>query len=157
MATPALQYYLHDEPDAFRLELSGRLSGAGAESIYHAWRTALSIIGGRLLIVDVTFVQEADELGRALLRIWHRTGARIIAASPESCALAESIVGEPLPQAPAKPRFFERWRNLFRRLSTRAAVSADASEPHARSASAAQKLVANTAIPERRRVDCHLP
>ena len=41
----ALQYYLHDEPDAFRLELSGSLSGDDARSVYQASRTALSIIG----------------------------------------------------------------------------------------------------------------
>src|SRR5215471_7234589 len=29
MTDQALQYYLHDEPDAFRLELSGSLSGEG--------------------------------------------------------------------------------------------------------------------------------
>jgi hypothetical protein len=102
MENERLQYYMHDEPDAFRLELFGSLSGEGADGVYHAWRTALSIIGDRPLIADITFVTEANERGQALLLLWHRHGARINATSAESCALAESILGEEfVPPVPA--------------------------------------------------------
>ena len=33
-----LEYYLHDEADALRIEIVGNLSGAGVGSIEHAWR-----------------------------------------------------------------------------------------------------------------------
>jgi hypothetical protein len=92
MKTQMIEYYLHDEWDAFRFELAGSLSGDGAQSVYQAWRTALSIVRDRPVIFDITFVVEADERGRAILLLWHQNGARIIAASPESRALAEPIL-----------------------------------------------------------------
>ena len=97
MKNDRLQYYIHDDMDAFRLELSGSLSGEGARSVYQAWRTALSIVGDRPVIADISFVTDADEGGRGLLHLWHRHGVRITAASAQSCALAESILDEPFP------------------------------------------------------------
>jgi hypothetical protein len=108
MKTQTLEYYLHDEWDAFRFELAGSLSGEGAQSIYQAWRTALSIVDDRPVIFDITFVVEADERGRALLLLWHQSDARIIAASPKSRALAEPILGEALPAPPAKQSWLQR-------------------------------------------------
>jgi hypothetical protein len=95
MSNERLQYYMHDDMDAFRLELSGSLSGHGARSVYHAWRTALTTLGGRPLIADITFLTDVDEGGRRLLQWWRRQGVRITAASAQSSALAESILGEP--------------------------------------------------------------
>ena len=126
MTSQPLQYYLHDDWDAFRIELSGPLSGQGARSVYQAWRTAISAAAARRLIIDITHVGEADKLGRALLRLWHRHGARIVAGSPESLALVESIAGETSPQAPAKPRFFECLSGAFRRFFAGAVFPADA-------------------------------
>lgn len=111
MNNQKLQYYLHDEAGAIRFELAGSLSGGGAQSVYQAWQTALSIIGDRMLIIDITFVTEADERGSRLLRLWHQSGARIIAASRESRALAQPFLGEPVPAPPPK----QSW---LRRLST---------------------------------------
>lgn len=106
--TSALQYYIHDESDAFRLELSGDLSGNGAQSVYQAWRTALSIIGRRPVIIDMTYVDDADERGRSLLRLWRQLGARIVAESPNARKLAESVLGEKLPALRPKPGWFVR-------------------------------------------------
>jgi hypothetical protein len=119
MTTQALQYYLHDEPDAFRLELSGSLSGDGARSVYQAWRTALSIIGRRPVIVDITYVADADERGRTLLRLWRRRQARIIAGSSQSRALAASVLSEPYPEPPAQPRLRARIWAFLRSLANR--------------------------------------
>jgi hypothetical protein len=94
MKTP-LEYYIHDGPAALRFDLRGSLSGSGAESVHNAWQAALSVIGGRSLIVDITFVVDADDRGRALLELWHRSGTRIIAASRESRALAKAVLDEP--------------------------------------------------------------
>src|SRR5205085_1792676 len=66
----SIQYYMHDEPDAFRLELSGALAGDGAQDVYHAWKTALSIVGARPFIVDLSYVSGIDDYGRALVQLW---------------------------------------------------------------------------------------
>jgi hypothetical protein len=119
MRNPRLQYYLHDKWDAFSLELAGSLSGDGAESVEQAWRTALSIIGNRPVIIDITFVIEADERGRALLTRWHESGARILAASRESRALAGRILGEPFAAPPVKPGWLDRLSAFVLRRSPR--------------------------------------
>jgi len=74
-----LEYYIHDGPTALRFELTGSLSGRGAESIKCAWQTALSIIGDRTVVVDVSSVTEADERGQELLRLWRQSGVQIVA------------------------------------------------------------------------------
>jgi hypothetical protein len=96
MNSQQLNYYIHDESDALRFKLAGSLSGDGVESIYQAWQTSLSITGNRRLIIDITLIVDADEHGRALLVAWHRSGARIIAASPDSGAVAKALPGEPV-------------------------------------------------------------
>ncbi len=101
MKHQALQYYMHDGPTAFRFELAGNLNHEGARRLDQDWLTALSVIGDRRLIVDMTFIAGADEQGRALIIRWHREGARLIANSKASRALAESILGESLSGHPA--------------------------------------------------------
>ncbi len=98
MEDQALQYYMHDGPTAFRLELAGNLNGEGVRRLAQDWRTASSAIGGRRLIVDMTFVTSADEDGRALIARWNRDGAQLIANSEASRGLAESILNESLPE-----------------------------------------------------------
>jgi len=56
MKTQALRYYMHDGPAAFRFELAGDLNDEGARRLEQDWSTASSVIGDRLLIVDLTFV-----------------------------------------------------------------------------------------------------
>ena len=104
MKTKALHYYMHDGPTTFRFELSGKLDREGAWRLDQDWRTASSVLGDRRLIVDLTFVTSVDEEGRALLVDWHREGALLIANSKISRALAESILGKPLPEFPVDKR-----------------------------------------------------
>jgi hypothetical protein len=101
MKNQALQYYMHDGPAAFRIELAGNLDREGARRLDQDWRAAASAIGDRRLIVDITFVTDVDEQGRTLIARLHREGARLIANSKASRALAESILGEPLPEPAA--------------------------------------------------------
>jgi hypothetical protein len=156
--TERLQYYMHDEPDAFRFELSGSLSGEGAESVYHAWRTALSIIRQRPLTVDITFVEDADERGRSLLLLWRRQGARIVAASRESHALAESILGEPLPAPLTKPGLFARLRALLcGRAAAPAEISARAEHGTRESAASADENAGFIGLSNAARLECRLP
>jgi hypothetical protein len=124
--TRELQYYLHDDPDAFRLELAGNLRGEAVEGVYYAWRTALSILRNRIALVDITFLREVDEQGRALLRLWHRKGAQIVARSQVSRALAEEIVGQPIPTLSARPGWWQRLRVFLRRQVGVGPLSLDA-------------------------------
>jgi hypothetical protein len=101
MKNQTLQYYMHDGPRAFRFELAGNLNREGAYQLDQAWRTASSVIGDRRLLVDLTYLTGADEQGRRLINRWHREGARLIAATKASRTLAESILGEPLPEPSA--------------------------------------------------------
>jgi len=94
MKRELLQYYIHDGFAGMRFELAGSLSGYGAQSVQYAWQTALSVIGDRPLIVDITRVSDADDDGRALLLGWQQYGAKIIAESRDSRALAEAVFKE---------------------------------------------------------------
>jgi hypothetical protein len=98
MKVKALRYYMHDGPAAFRFELAGDLSDEGARRLEQDWRTASSVIGGRQLIVDITFVTSVEKEARVLLAGWHASGARLIANSNDSRSLAQSILGEALPE-----------------------------------------------------------
>src|ERR1039457_6787949 len=86
-----LEYYIHDEADALRFEVVGNLTGPAVASVDQAWRTAHSVLDGRGVVVGLTAFADADESGRDLVLSWHRSGARIIARSPESLRLAEGI------------------------------------------------------------------
>jgi hypothetical protein len=121
-----LEYYLHDEADALRIEIAGDLSGPGVSSIEHAWRTANSVLAGRHLVVGPTAVAEADDDGRGLLLTWHRCGARIIARSMDSRTFAESILGVLVPMPPAKSGWRQRFSDFLRRWSAAAAKTAHA-------------------------------
>jgi len=161
MSNQRLQYYIHDDMDALRLELSGSLGGEGARSVYQAWRTALSIIGRRPLIADITFVTDADEGGRGLLQLWYRHGVRIAAASAQSRALAESILGEPFP-APAptsRTGWLERLTAAIRGRSAiaDAGIPAHAGQTRAASAPARNKSSEFTSVSDCRELEYHVP
>jgi hypothetical protein len=114
MKAQALQYYMHDGPTAFRFELAGHLDHEGARRLDQDWRTASSTFGDRRRIIDITFVTGFDEQGGALITRWHRQGASFIANSKASRALAEAILGEPLPEPPPYHGDAERTRTPFR-------------------------------------------
>jgi hypothetical protein len=109
MKNQTLQYYMHDGPTAFRFELAGDLNREGARRLDQAWRTASSVVGDRRLIVDMTFVTDVSEQGRALIHRWHEEGAQLIANSQASHALAESILGQPLPKPAANLNGDHTW------------------------------------------------
>lgn len=96
MKNHTLQYYMHDGPSAFRFELSGDLDREGARRLEQDWRTASSVLDGRSVIVDMTFVTGVDDAGGALLARWHREGAQIVAKSKRSTQLAEMALEKPL-------------------------------------------------------------
>jgi len=106
MKIHTLHYYMHNGPTALRLELAGELSHQAVSRLDQEWRTASLVAGDRTLHVDITFLTSIDALGSALLDRWHREGARIMANSNASRALAESI--------PEKSRFFRHLRSAER-------------------------------------------
>ncbi len=97
MKNPAFRYCMHDGPTAFSIELAGALAAEGAKKLEQDWRSASSVIGTKDLVVDISFLTEIDPRGRQLLLLWSRNGATIVANTPESRALAESIIGRTLP------------------------------------------------------------
>jgi len=93
MKTPAFGYYMHDGPAAFSIELAGALAAEGAEKLERDWRNASAVVGKKDLIVDLSFLTEIDPGGRQLLLRLLKNGATVVANTPESRALAESILG----------------------------------------------------------------
>jgi hypothetical protein len=93
MKPQAFNYYMHDGPTAFSIELAGALTAEDAKKLEHDWLNASAVIGKKELVVDLSFVTEIDPAGRQLLLRWRRNGATILANTPESRALAESVIG----------------------------------------------------------------
>jgi hypothetical protein len=98
-----LQYFIHYDFDALRMEIAGSLVGKAAQRAYEAWRTA--ILTARLpLVIDISFVTKADEDGRAALQSALSLGCqreqevRIVAPSGASRAIADSVLSAPVTQ-----------------------------------------------------------
>jgi len=96
MKAQAFSYYMHDGPTAFSIEVAGTLAAEGAEKLEQDWLSASAVIGKKELVVDLSFVTEIDSVGRQLLLRWRRNGATVVANTPESRTLAESVIGRPL-------------------------------------------------------------
>ena len=96
MTTQAFRYYMHDGPATFSIELAGALAAEGAKALERDWLTATAVIGKKQLVVDLSFVTKIDPEGVALLLRWRRNGATIMANTPESQKLAESVIGRPV-------------------------------------------------------------
>ena len=95
--TSSFSYDVHDGPTAFSIELAGTLAAEGANKLEQDWRDASAAIGNKELVVDLSFLTDIDPEGRRLLLRWFRNGATVVANTPESRALAESVIGHPLP------------------------------------------------------------
>jgi hypothetical protein len=114
-----LQCFVHNDPDAVRVELAGSLRGADVETVRRAWQRAILLsaraegraVGSDALkpvIVDITFITHADEHGRALLIVMHQSGTQIVAQSPESSAIVQPIAIQPIEPHDPKPGWFHR-------------------------------------------------
>jgi ABC-type transporter Mla MlaB component len=97
MKSAAFSYYMHEGPKAFSIELAGVLAAEAAKKLEQDLRSASEVIGEKELVVDLSYVTEIDSSGCQLLLSWRRNGATLVANRPESRALAESIIGRPLP------------------------------------------------------------
>jgi hypothetical protein len=121
LAMSNLDFYIHDGSNALRLKIIGDLTGPGVASLGQAWRTASPTLRGRWLIIDLVSLSDADEDGRELLLRWHQVGAKIVARSQESRALAEKIIGVPIQMLAPKRGWREKLSEHFLRRTTPAA------------------------------------
>jgi hypothetical protein len=96
MKPPSFSYYMHDGPNTFSIELAGALAAEGAKELEQDWLSATAVIGKKKLVVDLSFVTKIDPEGVELLLRWRRNGATIVANTPESHKLAESVMGRPV-------------------------------------------------------------
>ena len=67
-----LLYFIHHDFDTFRMEISGSLVGRAAQEAYEAWRSARLLARRARVVVDISYVTEADEYGEAVLQAWHK-------------------------------------------------------------------------------------
>lgn len=103
-----MQHYMHDGPAAFRFEVAGRLDANDAATLEQDWHTASSTIGGRALILDLSFVTAIDEAAQSLFRRWHAAGAQFVANTAASRELVQAITERAYSQQPQKPTY-EPW------------------------------------------------
>ena len=107
-----LRFLIHNDADAVRFELAGTLSGVDVERVYQVWQREAFNDALKSVIVDITPVTDADQHGRALLLIMHRFGAQIVAKTPESWMIAQTVVAAG--SAVSKQSWFERLVGYFR-------------------------------------------
>ena len=132
-------YYIHDESDAVRIEITGPLSGPHVMSLDQAWRTVCSVLNGRNLVIDLVSVGDADQDGRDLLLAWHRVGARIITRSLESRLLVEGILGVRVAMPAATPGWRQRLKHYLRGSTAAASKRAEVTK-HSTGLSAAKDV-----------------
>jgi hypothetical protein len=91
-----LCYYMHDGPDAFRFELTGRLSQDAARDLEQAWCTAASTIGKRRVIIDLSGLTGIDRNGHELLDRWAGAGAQLAVVNPRAAARLQPMIDRPV-------------------------------------------------------------
>lgn len=139
-----LRYFIHDDFDTFRIELSRSLVGRAAQKAYEGRST--SLLGRRArLVVDISYVTEADEHGKAVLRTWHELKARIVASSPASRTIADSVLDAPVPLPSVRRTLVSPLGFFFSRPA--AGNPAGAESAGIPSADAKQPDVENTGFP----------
>ena len=108
-----LRYFIHDDFDAFRIEISGNLAGRAAQKAYEAWRSARSMALRTRMVVDISFVTSADDVGQQVLRAWRDHDAQIVALSPASRAIVDLILPKPASRPPARRALIVQLLSLF--------------------------------------------
>jgi hypothetical protein len=91
-----LCYYMHDGPDAFRFELTGRLSEDAARDLERAWRTAASTIGKRRVIIDLSGLTGISRDGHELLDRWAGEGAQLAVVNHRAATRLQPMIDRPV-------------------------------------------------------------
>ncbi len=84
-----------DEPFFTTLELEGRLVCDWIPEAHRAWSEASRNLTGKQLVVDLSELTFADDLGRDLLSLMHASGAKLVGSGAMVSGLIKEIEGEP--------------------------------------------------------------
>lgn len=140
-----LRYFIHDDFDAFRMEIAGSLVGPAAQRAFEGWRSARFLACRARRVVDISYVTEADEDGKAVLRAWRERKTQIVASTPLSRAVANSIPHTSVHLPSARLTLVDRLGSIFSRVTAgNLARAENASTP---SADPKQENVGNAGFP----------
>jgi len=103
-----LKYYIHDNADAFRFQLTGELTELDLPELNGCWRTAKTILGNRRLILDVSGLTAVDEMGNGWLALMVAGGAVCV---PEAFGARKA---SPVEQRKSRGNVFTRLFSGFR-------------------------------------------
>ncbi len=109
-----LDVYLHDGAQSLTFVLAGTLTRPWTEDLEHSWQTAMSILYGKQLVVNLAGLTQVDDDGIRLLRLMTQSGARLITATDSTDAIARSVSGRDPVEMPTLPMSF--LRRLFCRF-----------------------------------------
>jgi anti-anti-sigma regulatory factor len=83
---------MHEEEQSLTLKLEGRIAGPWVAELHNAWLDAGPRLGKRTLVIDLTDVIYADELGKQVLKLIHaRTRTEFVTSTPWTQYLAEEV------------------------------------------------------------------
>jgi len=115
-----LEVFLHDEARSITFVLAGTLTRPWTQQLEQSWRTVVSILKDKQLIVDLVRLSGFDEEGMRLLTEMSLSGARLITGSDSMDRLAQDISGRiPILLPAPPPNFFNRMLCRFTRCCAR--------------------------------------
>jgi ABC-type transporter Mla MlaB component len=80
-----------DTPQQVTLKLEGSLIGSWVTELEDCWRAVSSKLARRVLILDLTEVDNVDNAGKYLLALLHERGVRLIASGLVMTELVAAI------------------------------------------------------------------
>jgi hypothetical protein len=98
-----MNLYLHDGARSFRMVVNGELCGPAVQELTWAWEAARSILNGKALMVDISQVTTADDLGINLLRSMKNSGVVLTATLPPVSEDFVRSFGVPVAASPRQP------------------------------------------------------
>ena len=113
-----MDMYQHDSAAMFRFVLRGDLAGDRVRELEHAWTAARSTLNGRLMVIDVSGIRDADPWGMELLSRMKESGARLTATLPPASKDFLRSLGLPAAATGAQLTLARLLRSLFCRPRT---------------------------------------
>ncbi len=102
-------FYLHDTPGALRFEVRGGLAAAVAKALEASIQTALSIQGGRPLVIDLRQASHVEPEADPILSRLTETGARLLVRDEQLPRLARASTRVPEVAQETPPGGLRRW------------------------------------------------
>ena len=88
-----LRITIHEDGNVCRLELAGKLEGPWVAETEKAWRGSLR--PDQAIEIDLRQLTSVDSAGRALLAVFHRSGACLIVEGVWMTALLGDLTSQP--------------------------------------------------------------